>query len=182
MIDHHTDSCQLFDGDIGPSHVAFTSRTVLREEEGHGTSTPLIKMSLWRLIKRRQIVSDLSFELGRGIVHLLEGMTLRLPRENADLILARPEWVLFSSTSNRMSNEGARPSCVLEGSRQAQKSSINCCDGSDGSFQILKSGSSPATLRREGDKGMSQSPDTMHHLCGRAGGTGSRLLKLERFS
>ena len=67
MIGHQTDSCQLFDGDIGPSHVAFTSRTVLREEEGHGTSTPLIKMSLWSQIKRRQIVSqsDLSFELGR---------------------------------------------------------------------------------------------------------------------
>ena len=65
MIDQLTDSCQLFDGDIGPSHVAFTSRSVLREVEGHGTSTPLMKMSLWSLIKQRQIVSDLSFELGR---------------------------------------------------------------------------------------------------------------------
>ena len=69
MIGHQTDSCQLFDGDIGPSHVAFTSRTVLREEEGHGTSTPLIKMSLWSQIKQRQIVpqSDLSFELDREV-------------------------------------------------------------------------------------------------------------------
>ena len=73
MIGHQTDSCQLFDGDIGPSHVAFTSRTVLREEEGHGTSTPLIKMSLWSLIKRRQIISDLSFELGRGSSTYLRG-------------------------------------------------------------------------------------------------------------
>ena len=74
MIGHQTDSCQLFDGDIGPSHVAFTSRTVLREEEeGHGRSTPLIKMSLWSLIKRRQIISDLSFELGRGSSTYLRG-------------------------------------------------------------------------------------------------------------